>query len=173
MKRLLVVLALFSATAAYATSSGNPELTATGPGTAGQVYVSNGSLNSSGDVNGHFIALPAGPQGVAGATGAQGPQGTTGSTGKSGADGTNGKDGAKGDAGTPGKDGNNELDALRLNLGIDVRWYDWKHVALTSGYRYDINHGGQTVDMLVVHIKLGSSYEDREIAKLKRLLGVK
>lgn len=104
---------------------------------------------------------PQGPQGPAGPTGPMGPQGLPGIAGE------------KGDAGNPGengfngRDGDHALDATRVNLGTSVRWYDWKHVNLTSGYRYDTNHNGHTIDAMMVNFKLGQSYEDRQIAELR------
>lgn len=95
-----------------------------------------------------------GAAGIAGAVGSQGAQGQQGVKGDTGAKGD------KGDKGDPGDDGNNRL---TLNIGAQVRWYDWKHIALTSGYRYDVRHFGHTVDVLVVQIKLGKSYEERTL----------
>lgn len=89
-----------------------------------------------------------GTAGVAGATGSQGVQGTKGDTG------------AKGDKGDPGDNGDNRLN---LNVGASVRWYDWKHVNLTSGARYDIRHYGWQVDMVMLNVKLGKSHEERII----------
>lgn len=100
-----------------------------------------------------------GQAGSAGTTGAQGTQGQQGVKGDTGAKGD------KGDKGEPGDNGNNRL---TLNVGAQIRWYDWKHVALASGYRYDIRHYGHTVDMLVVQIKLGRSYEERLIEKQQK-----
>lgn len=97
-----------------------------------------------------------GAAGIAGAVGSQGAQGQQGVKGDTGAKGD------KGDKGDPGDDGNNRL---TLNIGAQVRWYDWKHIALTSGYRYDVRHFGHTVDMLVVQIKLGKSYEERTLER--------
>lgn len=105
-----------------------------------------------------------GAAGVAGATGNTGSKGDTGSIGKSGNDGKNGKDGKNG---LDGKDASIDHH-LFLNAGLSLRWYDWKHVSLTSGYRYDFNHYNHTVDMLVVNIKLGKSYEQRELEAQKK-----
>lgn len=107
-----------------------------------------------------------------GAAGAAGAAGSAGATGAAGQKGDKGKDGAD------GKDGRNGTDAtidnhLFLNVGLDLRWYDWKHVSLNSGYRYDVRHFNHTVDIAVVQIKLGRSYEQRELDKLKKLLNVR
>lgn len=104
-----------------------------------------------------------GTAGVAGATGAQGVKGDKGLKGNDGKDGLNGKD---------GKDANID-NTLTVNLGAMVRWYDWKYVSLNSGYKYDFNHGGHTVDAMIIQVKIGRSYEQREIDKLKKMLGVK
>jgi hypothetical protein len=105
--------------------------------------------------------------GTNGANGATGAQGVQGITGKQGDKGTTG---AKGDKGNPGDDMNNRL---TLNIGAQVRWYDWKHIALTSGYRYDVRHYGHTVDMFVVQFKLGNSYEQRAFeAQAKELKAI-
>lgn len=107
--------------------------------------------------------------------GAQGAQGTAGDTGAAGSNGKNGNDGKDGKDGRDGRDGTDATidNHLFLNVGADIRWYDWKHVALHSGYRYDVRHFNHTVDIAVVHIKLGRSYEQREIDKLKKLLGAR
>jgi hypothetical protein len=108
-------------------------------------------------------------KGSAGAAGAQGTQGVTGSKGDTGAKGKDGKDGKDGRDGVDANINNN----LFLNVGLDVRWYDWKYVSLNSGYRYDVKHYNHTVDIAVVQIKLGRSYEQRELDELKRKLGLK
>lgn len=110
-----------------------------------------------------------GAQGVQGTEGTAGARGVQGQTGQKGNDGKDGKDGKDGHDGTDANINNN----LFLNIGSDVRWYDWKHVALHSGYRYDVRHFNHTVDIAVIHVKLGRSYEEREIEKLKKLLGVR
>lgn len=110
-----------------------------------------------------------GAAGTAGVTGAQGTQGATGSKGDTGDKGKDGKDGTNGRDGSDANINNN----LFLNIGLSVRWYDWKYVSLNSGYHYDVNHYNHTVDIAVVQIKLGRSYEQREIDELKRKLGLK
>ena len=55
-----------------------------------------------------------------------------------------------------------------VNVGAGIRWYDWKRVSLNSGYRYDANHGGHTIDAMMVMFKFGSSYEERRIEELKK-----
>lgn len=93
-------------------------------------------------------------------------KGVAGAPGVSGTGGKEGKD---------GKDGRNGTDAtidnhLFLNIGFGIRWYDWKHIALTSGYKYDVRHYNHTVDLAVVQVKLGQSYEERRLEALNRKL---
>lgn len=128
-----------------------------------------------------------GAQGVAGASGSNGSDGSNGVNGSNGATGSQGAQGNKGDKGDKGNKGDkgdtgkngangtsaNADNQLHLNVGAEVRWYDWKHFALSSGYRYDVRHYNHTVDMAIIQIKIGSSYEEREIQKLKKMLGVK
>lgn len=108
-------------------------------------------------------------KGATGQAGASGAQGSAGSQGSQGVQGTKGDKGDKGKDGRNGDDGDNRL---TLNIGATVRWYDWKHVNITSGYRYDINHYCHTVDMVMVNIKLGKSYEQRETAALEKRLAL-
>lgn len=125
---------------------------------------------------------PAGPQGPKGDKGDKGnkgdkgDKGSPGQNGHDGKDGTNGRNGEKGADGQDGKDGTDAKPAddlehrLSVNVGAQVRWYDWKHIALASGYRYDVNHQGHTVDALIVQIKIGKSYEERRLAELQKRL---
>lgn len=113
-----------------------------------------------------------GVQGDIGLTGAQGNAGSTGAAGVKGNTGDKGKDGAKGVDGRNGTDANINNN-LFLNVGVDVRWYDWKYVSLNSGYRYDVKHYNHTVDIAVVQIKLGRSSEQREIDRLRKQLGLR
>jgi hypothetical protein len=102
--------------------------------------------------------------GHVGPAGPTGPQGARGEAGES----------IVGPAGKAGND--SDADSFHANLGAQVRWYDWEHVALHSGYRYDTIHGGHTVDMAVVQFKVGTSHEERRIkaleSKIEALLGV-
>lgn len=120
-----------------------------------------------------------GMNGVSGNNGADGKDGTKGDAGTVGKDGTNGKNGETGKDGTNGKDGKDGkagpagIDAnidhgLFVNIGLDVRWYDTKYVAFSSGYRHDLNHHDNTVDALIVHLKLGKSYEQRQLETLEK-----
>lgn len=108
-------------------------------------------------------------KGTAGAIGAQGTQGNVGSKGDTGDKGKDGKDGKDGRDGVDANINNN----LFLNVGLDVRWYDWQYVSLNSGYRYDVKHYNHTVDIAVIQIKLGRSSEQREIDRLRKQLGLR
>lgn len=103
-----------------------------------------------------------GPQGPVGPQGPSGQNGENGQNGLNGEDGQNGKDGATGAQGPQGDSANIDH-TLRVNMGAEVTWYDWKSVALKSGYKYDFNHHDNTVDALVVQFKVGPSYEQRRI----------
>lgn len=107
-----------------------------------------------------------------GATGTAGVAGSQGDTGAQGVQGNKGNNGAKGEAGRDGRNGDDGDNRLTLNLGASVRWYDWKNVNLTSGARYDVHHYGWQVDMMMVNIKIGKSYESRQQEKLEARLGL-
>lgn len=157
------------------------------------IYVVIVSLTLSGMVRAE--SGPQGPKGDKGDRGEQGQNGERGQNGQNGHDGNNGQnghdgqngqkgsDGSNGQNGTDGTNGSNGKDGkdgvmpptpdnlehrLNVNLGFDVRWYDWKHIALKSGYRFDMNHKGHVVDALVVELKLGKSSEEREMERLRR-----
>lgn len=110
-----------------------------------------------------------------GATGAQGVAGSQGSTGAQGNTGAKGATGAQGKNGVNGVNGTDATidNHLFLNVGLNVRWYDWKYVSLNSGYRYDVSHYNHTVDMAIVQIKLGRSSEQRDLDRLRKQLGLK
>lgn len=117
---------------------------------------------------------PIGPQGQKGDPGMDGLNGTNGIDGNDGATGATGPTGAKGEVGAQGPQGQAgpagkdiSENRLAVNVGAEVRWYDWKHVSLNSGYRRDLWHGGNVVDALIVQIKLGKSYEAREMERMR------
>lgn len=126
---------------------------------------------------------PLGPKGDQGTQGVQGPEGQDGTNGVDGANGSNGingsdgkggKDGKEGDKGDPGlkgqdgKPGDDMEHRLTTNVGAEVRWYDSKRFSIKSGYRYDTNHHGHTVDAAILEIKIGKSYEERIIEKQRK-----
>src|SRR6267154_3294514 len=135
--------------------------------------------NDNGNGNGCSNNGAVGPQGPAGANGSNGTNGTNGNNGINGA---NGASGTNGTNGTNGKDATTSFHGTSLVLDAAVRLYDGKRIQLQAFDTYVLgSHSGQdvigdgmntTVGMRVV-FKLGSSYEEREIAKLKKLLGVK
>lgn len=156
-----------------------------------------GATGPTGATGAQGIQGQKGDQGTQGVAGANGVNGQDGTNGANGSDGVSGKDGQKGDTGSTGKDGINGkngttgkdgtagkdgkdgkagpagIDAnidhsLFVNVGVDVRWYDTKYVAFSSGYRHDLNHHDNTVDALVVHLKLGKSYEQRQLEALEK-----
>ena len=124
--------------------------------------------------------------GCSGDTGPQGPAGPQGNSGVNGTNGTNGNNGTPGTAGTNGvngKDGATDHAAL-LVLDTAVRLYDGKYVQWQLFNVYSLNrHNAHDIGEEIqnsrnfmfgtrIVLKLGSSYEEREIAKLrKELLG--
>lgn len=116
-----------------------------------------------------------GPPGPAGPPGPSGPPGASGPAGKPGSPGTAGVAGPAGAAGAPGQASASDPDpgdnSLFYGVGTDVRFYDAKHYGLHATYVHDFNHGINAV-FGIVAIKLGSSYEEREIAKLKKQIDV-
>ena len=160
-------------------------------GAKGQVLVSTGDNNGA-NSEGHWTnsSFLKGADGQNGTNGSDGKDGLRGNDGVSGNDGTDGKDGINGQSGTNGTDGRNgvngddgkegqqgkdgkDVDGKALSrlkqtkyiAGVEVRLWDTKR---TAGYfmdYYDVraNHnfmiGGKVV------IKLGTSYEEREVIK--------
>lgn len=127
---------------------------------------------------------PTGPQGPQGPAGNNGTNGTNGVNGKDGTNGTNGVNGATGATGATGADNNGDISRYRgtnLSLDVAVRLFDTKYV---QGQVFDTyvvgSHPGDDVFAqgynsqigLRIVFKLGKSYEEREIEKLKKLLGV-
>jgi len=119
------------------------------------------------------IQGPIGPAGKNGVNGQPGTNGINGIQGPAGVKGSSGANGTNGTNGTNGKDGDSGLDATHENIGVTVRWIDKQRFFLTSGYKFDVNHHEQEIDMMVLNIKIGSSYEEREISHLRKQLGLK
>lgn len=112
-----------------------------------------------------------GPQGVAGRDGQDGAQGVAGEKGNQGETGPKGDKGDSAPAKAPGEETyvyGESPRPLIVNVGAEVRWYDAKHFSLNSGYRWDTRNHGQTIDAAIVQIKIGRSYEQRELDKLTR-----
>lgn len=96
-----------------------------------------------------------GPQGPAGPQGPIGPQGPVGI----GIPGANGKDGVN------GKDAETHT---KLIGGVDVRLLDYKHLALHAFNDYNLRDGHNDSIGARIVIKLGESYEEREMANMKK-----
>lgn len=178
MKKLAILVVLLGATMAYADNlptdgMDNQILYWNAQSTTG----SNATWGDPSTIPG--LQGPQGDPGLNGTNGVDGQNGTNGVDGQNGVNGTNGtdgKDGAKGDKGDKGKDGANGKNGtnasmdhnLFLNLGAEVRWYDAKHFSLNSGYRHDLRHHNNTVDIAVIQFKIGRSYEERQLEALKK-----
>lgn len=117
-------------------------------------------------------------KGATGQAGASGVQGSAGSQGTQGVQGTQGAVGAKGDKGDQGIQGpkgdSADVPAIDPRLNVKIREYDSTHWSLSSFASFGFQSGtpryivGQELEL-----KLGKSAEQREIDKLKHLLGVK
>lgn len=133
----------------------------------GNTGAENDPFHANSDIDYVPLSQLKGTNGTNGSNGAVGSSGANGAKGDQGDKGSKGDAGAKGDKGDPGTQGDDMNHRLMVNVGAEVRWYDWKHFAVSSGYRYDVNHGDHTVDALVLQVKLGKSYEGREMEALK------
>lgn len=97
----------------------------------------------------------------------KGEKGDKGDPGLPGVQGDPGSVGAQGLPGANGSSGGQAHDITRIQAGAEVRWYEFdNHVSLNSGYRYDWNHGGHTVDAMIVGFQFGTSAADRKIQLL-------
>jgi len=131
----------------------------------------DGSTGPSGQDGTNGVDGSNGADGTNGVDGANGANGSNGTNGNDGASGKDGKAGDKGDPGVKGQDGKPGDDMehrLTTNIGAEVRWYDSKRFSIKSGYRYDTNHHGHTVDAAILEIKIGKSYEERLIEKQRK-----
>jgi len=109
--------------------------------------------------------------GCSGGTGPQGPQGNPGANGANGTNGSNGQNGKD------GKDASTQFLGANLVGDFAVRLYDGKRIQLQAFDTYifgstpgsDVFGNGQ--NMMIggrVVLKLGSSYEEHELEKLRR-----
>lgn len=100
-------------------------------------------------------------------TGPQGPVGPQGPAGKNGTNGTNGVNGVNGKAGINGVNGQNAQDESSVSMAVDtaVRLYDSKYIQLQAFNMYAGRDGDTFGARLVV--KLGSSYEERQLKALR------
>lgn len=129
-----------------------------------------------------------GDTGNTGATGSQGIQGLQGVAGQAGQagvnglNGVNGQDGAKGDTGAEGKQGvqgNKGEQGVkgdtgkglenRVELIGDIRVFDTRKWSGDVYGGYDINNKVSIVGAKITY-KIGTSYEEREIQKIKQQL---
>lgn len=113
-----------------------------------------------------------GATGASGTNGTVGATGSTGNTGSTGQTGAQGVQGVKGDKGDPGQ--NLEAPAIDPRLDVEVREYDSKHWTLSSFASFGMQ--SSTARYIVgekLTLKLGKSYEQRELDALKHKLGVK
>jgi hypothetical protein len=113
-----------------------------------------------------------GPQGPQGIQGVQGPVGPAGIAGQPGASGKAGATGAQGTMGPQGP--TRDASAVDPRLDVEVREYDAKRWALSSYASFGMQ--ASTSRYVVgqrLTVKLGQSYEQREIAKLRKALGLK
>ncbi len=115
-----------------------------------------------------------------GCSGQEGPQGPAGHDGLNGTNGSNGQNGTNGKNGVNGSDSANT--GVLLVADTAVRLYDGKYtqVQIFNVYAFSRNQGDNVVgaghnDMFGMRFvfKLGSSYEEREIARLRKQLGLK
>ena len=81
-----------------------------------------------------------------------------------------GPQGPEGAIGPSGKDGDSSDGNINLNVGVSARWLDAERWGLSSGYRYDIHHSGHIIDLAVLNLKIGKSYQDERIQRLRNEL---
>lgn len=113
-----------------------------------------------------------------GCSGNVGPAGVDGINGTNGTDGINGSNGADGVNAKDGTDGKDASARVMPVLDLALRVYDGKYIQLQAFnvvHLKDRNHraGAGSTEFMAgarIVIKLGSSYEEREIEKLKKLL---
>jgi hypothetical protein len=71
-----------------------------------------------------------------------------------------------GPQGPPGEDGRDAGERNPVNIGADVRVYDSQYWSLHTGFAHDVKSGGNAI-FGMVGLKVGKSYEEREIERLK------
>jgi hypothetical protein len=116
------------------------------------------------------IQGPIGPQGPMGPIGPKGTTGTNGSNGVNGASGTNGTNGKNGAMGAPGTSANMSTDT---SLGVGLRIMDEKYASVMLYDKYSLRDTHNSEIGAMIMFKIGTSYEEREINKLKKLLGAR
>ena len=114
-----------------------------------------------------------GEQGIQGLIGEQGIQGLIGNTGNTGEQGIQGVQGVQGKTGVKGDKGDRGLRGKGLKnqqkAGIELRVFDTKRTTFSIYMNNDFNNK-VTETGIKLTIKLGTSYEEREIAKTNRRL---
>ena|ERR1700676_4879687 len=116
---------------------------------------------------------PQGPQGIQGVVGPIGPKGAMGANGANGVTGAKGVAGNTGTTGAQGVAGTSANMSTDMSLGIGFRIADEKYASVVVYDKYSLRdtHNNEVGTMIM--FKIGTSYEEREIAKLKKLLGVR
>jgi hypothetical protein len=104
-----------------------------------------------------------GQNGITGKNGINGLNGTNGQKGKNGKQGTRGIKGDKGNIGSRGEVGRGLKDQYKA--GVDFRVADTKNTAWDIYYNRDFNNESNEVGIRIT-IKLGKSYEQKEMEKL-------
>lgn len=95
-----------------------------------------------------------------------------GATGVTGATGITGKAGAVGPQGPAGRDA--EAPSIDPRLGVEIREYDAEHWSVSSGASFGMQSStARYIVQQTLTLKLGKSYEQRQIEKINKLLGVK
>jgi len=105
-----------------------------------------------------------GEQGVAGQNGIDGKDGVAGQDGVDGNDGKDGEKGEKGERGLQGRGLEN-----RHELMVEGRIFDTRKTTFSVYSGYDTNNKVAVFGAKLT-IKFGTSYEEREIAKIKKQL---
>lgn len=136
-----------------------------------QVTVNLNNLQTTQDTilqnNINNISLTPGPTGATGATGNTGNTGATGNTGSVGKTGNTGAQGVQGIQGPKGDSA--EVPSVDPRLGVEIREYDSKHWSISSGASFGMQSStARYIVQQTLTLKLGSSYEEREIAKLRQ-----
>jgi hypothetical protein len=125
----------------------------------------DGLNGEKGDTGEQGIQGFTGEQGIQGIQGIQGLIGNTGNTGEQGIQGVQGKTGVKGDKGDKGDRGLRGKGLKdQYKAGVGLRIFDTKRTQGEIAYYRDFNNQANEI-VAKITIKLGSSYEEREIAK--------
>jgi len=122
----------------------------------------DGLNGDKGDTGQQGIQGFTGEQGIQGIQGIQGLIGNIGNTGEQGIQGVQGKTGVKGDKGDRGLRGKGLKDQYKAGVGLRI--FDTKRTQGEIAYYRDFNNQANEI-VAKITIKLGSSYEEREISK--------